>query len=160
MKAVLIFALASSAEAFRLSKPAAPQISTFQTNAAPKKSGANFNYDASNYQDSKNEGNYRRLSDRLAAAKAEDEQLMKEREEILRKEQMAAMILKQEMDKFQNTPGETVVATSDVFSIPPTVLQVIDDLDNELIGLKSVSYNTFTISFSKCKKHYQLNYHF
>ena len=134
--AAVIFAFVTSTEGFRLSSPS--QISSSQLLAAPKKTGANFNYDASNYQDSKNEGNYRRLTDRLNAAKAEEEQLMKEREEILRKEQMQAMFLRQEMDKFMNTAPDTTVATSDSFSIPPTVLQIIDDLDNELIGLSSV----------------------
>lgn len=143
MKAALIFVLASSAEAFTLNNKPTKPVSTFQILAeAPvkKKTGAAFNYDASNYQDSKNEGNYRRLSDRLNAAKAEEEQLIKEREELIRKEQMAAMFLKQENEKFFNTPGDTIVGTSDQFSIPPTVLQIIDDLDNELIGLKSVRY--------------------
>jgi peptidyl-tRNA hydrolase len=71
---------------------------------------------------------------------------MKEREELLRKEQMQAMLLKAEMDKFMNTPGDSVVATSDSFSIPPTVLQIIDDLDNELIGLSSVSISVDSTS--------------
>ena len=141
MKVVVLLALAASIEAFTITKLA--PISNFRTFAEtplkPKKSGTNFNFDASNYKDS-NDSNYRRLSDRLAAAKAEEEQLIREREEIIRKEQMQAMFLKQEMDKFHNTPGDTIVATNDSFSIPPTVLQIIDDLDNELIGLKSVSF--------------------
>lgn len=140
MKAVILIALATSVDAFRIMRSA--KVSNFQTFAEtplkPKKSGTNFNFDASNYKDS-NDSNYRRLGDRLAAAKAEEEQLIKEREELIRKEQMQSMFLRQEMDKFHNTPGDTIVATSDSFSIPPTVLQIIDDLDNELIGLKSVS---------------------
>jgi len=39
--------------------------------SAPSK-GAGFNYDPSNYKDSNN-ANYRRLTDQLAAVKAEDE---------------------------------------------------------------------------------------
>lgn len=105
--------------------------------APPKKSGAGFNYDPSNYKDSNN-ANYRRLSDQLAAAKAEQEQLLKERNELLKKEQMADMILRQETDKFMNTPDNTVVAQSEKYFIPPEVLNVLSDLDNQLIGLKPV----------------------
>ena len=100
--------------------------------------GAGFNYDPSNYKDS-NSGNYRRLSDQLAAAKFEDEELKREREEIIRKEQMANMILRKENETFWQTPGETVIATADKYFVSPAVLQVIDDLDNQLIGLKPVS---------------------
>jgi len=102
-----------------------------------KKKGLGFNYDPSNYKDS-NDGNYRRLQDQLAAAKAEQEQLLKERDDLLKKEAMAAMLLKQEEELFWNTPSDKVVATSDSFYIPPEVLRVIADLDNQLIGLKPV----------------------
>jgi len=107
------------------------------SSAPPPKKGAGFNYDPSNYKDS-NSGNYRRLSDQLAAKKAEEEQLLKEREEIIKREQMEAMLLKQEADKFMNTPPDTVVATNEKYYVPPEVLQVITDLDNQLIGLKPV----------------------
>jgi hypothetical protein len=100
--------------------------------------GAGFNYDPSNYKDS-NSGNYRRLSDQLAAAKFEDEELKREREEIIRKEQMVNMLLRKENETFWNTPGETVIATADRYFVSPSVLQVINDLDNQLIGLKPVS---------------------
>jgi len=103
-----------------------------------KNTGANFNYDPSNYVDSKNNGNYRRLSDQLSAAKAEQEQMEKERDEILRKEQMEKMFLIKENKTFWDTPDDAVVATSDEYFIDPAVLQVIDDLDNQLIGLQSV----------------------
>merc|ERR1711988_180321 len=53
-------------------------------------------------------------------------------------EKMAKMFLKQENETFWGTPGDTIVATSDKFFVPPSVIQVIDDLDNELIGLKPV----------------------
>ena len=96
-----------------------------------------FNYDPSNYKDS-NSGNYRRLSDQLAAAKAEDEQMKRERDELMRKEQMAAMLLRKENETFWNTAPDTVVATTEKYFIPPEVLAVIDDLDNQLIGLKPV----------------------
>lgn len=86
--------------------------------------GANFNYDPSNYKDS-NDGNYRRLGDQLAAAKAEDEQLKRERDELLRKEQMAQMFLKQEEKTFWDTPDKTIVGRSDQYFVPPSVLQVI-----------------------------------
>jgi len=102
-----------------------------------KGGGVSFNYDASNYKDS-NSANYRRLGDQLAAAKAEDEKKNAEREEILRKEQMAAMFLKRENDTFWNTPGSQVMASSDKFFVPPQVLQIIDDLDDQLVGLKPV----------------------
>jgi len=105
--------------------------------ADDEKKGAGFNYDPSNYKDS-NSANYRRLSDQLAAAKAEEEQLLKERDELIKKEKMEAMLLKQEEDIFQNTPASKVVATADKFFIDPNVLQVIADLDNQLIGLKPV----------------------
>jgi hypothetical protein len=107
-----------------------------------KPPGAGFNYDPSNYKDS-NSGNYRRLSDQLAAAKAEEEQLQRERDELIRKEQMAAMLLKKENETFWGTPGDKIVATNDKYFIPPEVLQVIDDLDNQLIGLKPVRTNSF-----------------
>ena len=101
------------------------------------KGGANFNYDPSNYKDSNN-ANYRRLTDQLAAAKAEDEQLKREREEILRKEAMALMFLKKENETFWGTKGNSIVATADKFYVSPEVLQVIADLDNQLIGLEPV----------------------
>lgn len=100
--------------------------------------GTGFNYDPSNYKDSANEGNYRRLSDQLAAVKAEEDKMNKERDQIIRKEKMEQMFLKQENDTFWNTPGDKIVGTSDQFFIPPEVLNVIDDLDNQLIGLKPV----------------------
>lgn len=103
--------------------------------------GAGFNYDPSNYKDS-NSGNYRRLSDQLAAAKFEDEELKRERDEIIRKENMANMILRKENETFWDTPGDKIIATSENYFINPRVLQVIDDLDNQLIGLKPVSWNS------------------
>jgi probable Rubsico expression protein CbbX len=102
------------------------------------KKGTGFNYDPSNYKDSANDGNYRRMSDQMAAVKAENEKLAKEGEEIRRKEQMELMFLKKENATFWDTPGDTIVATSDKFFVPPSVIQVIDDLDNQLIGLKPV----------------------
>lgn len=97
-----------------------------------KNTGAGFNYDPSNYKDSANEGNYRRLSDQQAAIKAEDDKLAREREEIIRQEKMKKMLLKQENATFWETPGDKVVATSEKFFVPPSVIQVIDDLDNEV----------------------------
>ena len=97
-----------------------------------KNTGAGFNYDPSNYKDSANEGNYRRLSDQQAAIKAEDDKLAREREEIIRQEKMKKMLLKQENTTFWETPGDKVVATSEKFFVPPSVIQVIDDLDNEV----------------------------
>ena len=97
-----------------------------------KKSGAGFNYDPSNYKDSANEGNYRRLSDQMAAVKAEEDKLAREREEILRKERMAKLLIAQENATFWETPGDKVVATSDKYFVPPGVIQVIKDLDNEV----------------------------
>jgi hypothetical protein len=99
--------------------------------------GAGFNYDPANYQDS-NSGNYRRLSDQLAARKAEEEKLEKERDELIRKEKMAEMFLRQENSTFWDTPGDKIVATNDKFFVDPEVLQIINDLDNQLIGLGSV----------------------
>lgn len=101
------------------------------------KTGAGFNYDPSNYKDS-NSANYRRLTDQLSAAKAEDEKLKRERDEIIRKESMAAMFLRKENSTFWDTPGDQIVATSDKFFVDPEVLQIITDLDNQLIGLKPV----------------------
>jgi hypothetical protein len=74
-------------------------------------------------------------------AKFEDEELKRERDEIIRKEQMANMILRKENETFWQTPGDTVIATADKYFVSPAVLQVIDDLDNQLIGLKPVSYH-------------------
>lgn len=102
-----------------------------------KKKGAGFAYDPSNYKDS-NDANYRRLTDQLAAVKAEEEQLKKERDELIKKEAMAALLLKQEEDLFWNTPNDKVVGTGEQYFIPPDVLGVIADLDNQLIGLKPV----------------------
>eukprot|EP01038_Epipyxis_sp_PR26KG_P014484 gene14484-19444_t len=130
----------SNVNAFRL--PAAvnsdKSSSIYMSDKAPPvKTGAKFNYDPSNYKDS-NSANYRRLGDQLAAVKAEEEQLKRERDEILRKEQMAAMFLRKENSTFWDTPGDLIVASSDKFFVPPNVLQVISDLDNQLIGLKPV----------------------
>jgi hypothetical protein len=74
----------------------------------------------------------------LVTAQAENDKLARERDEIIRKEQMAAMFLKKENETFWGTKGDTIVATSDKFFVPPQVLQIIDDLDNQLIGLKPV----------------------
>jgi len=74
----------------------------------------------------------------MAAVKAEEEKLLKEREELIRKEKMAEMLLKQENATFWETPGNKIIATANEFYVPPEVLQVIDDLDNQLIGLKPV----------------------
>jgi hypothetical protein len=99
--------------------------------------GAGFNYDPAKYQDS-NSGNYRRLSDQLAARKAEDEKLARERDELIRKEKMAEMLIKQENSTFWDTPDDKIVATSDKFFIDPNILRIIEDLDNQLIGLRPV----------------------
>lgn len=104
--------------------------------AKPSK-GTGFNYDPSNYKDS-NDANYRRLTDQLAAVKAEDDKLQREKEELIRKENMALMFLKQENATFWNTPSDKVVGASDAFFVPPEVLQIIEDLDNQLVGLKPV----------------------
>jgi len=100
--------------------------------------GTKFKYDPSNYRDSANDGNYRRLSDAMAAAKAEDEKLAAERDVILQAEAKEKAFLAQENATFWNTPGDKVVGDSSELFIPPNVLRVIDDLDKELIGLKPV----------------------
>jgi len=100
--------------------------------------GTKFKYDPSNYKDSANDGNYRRLSDALSAAKAEDEKLKKEAEAIQEAERKEREFLAQENATFWNTPGDKIVAESSEMYIPPNVLQVIEDLDKELIGLKPV----------------------
>jgi len=135
---VSIVMVAITVDSFRVATITRPSTCSLITMQETKKGvPSNFNYDPSNYKDS-NSGNYRRLSDQLAARKAEDDKLLREREELLRKEQMAAMFLKQENSTFWNTPGDKVVANSDQFFIDPEVLQVIADLDNQLIGLKPV----------------------
>jgi len=138
MKSLVFLALLSGAAAYSPSSLAARSRSTSISMSQKPSKGAGFNYDPSNYRDSKNEGNYRRLTDQLAAAKAEDDKLAKERAEILRKEEMAAMFLRQENNTFWNTPGDKLVASPDKFYVPPDVLQVITDLDTQLIGLKPV----------------------
>ena len=97
-----------------------------------KKSGTGFNYDPSNYKDSANEGNYRRLSDQMAAVKAEEEKLAREREELIRKEKMEKLLIQQENQTFWETPGDKIVATSDKYFVPPGVIEVINDLDNQV----------------------------
>ena len=57
---------------------------------------------------------------------------------MIKKEQMEKLFLKRENATFWDTPKDTIIATSDKYFIPPQVLQVIDDLDNQLIGLKPV----------------------
>lgn len=104
---------------------------------AKKGRGTGFNYDPSNYKDT-NDANFRRLTDQLAARKAEDEKMEKERQAILRKEAMADMMLKKENATFWDTPAELEVATSEKFFVDPSVTGIIDDLDNQLIGLDSV----------------------
>jgi hypothetical protein len=132
-----VFALLVSSAGVMGFAPAG-RAATSSVMMSAKKTGAGFNYDPSNYKDSNN-ANYRRLTDQLAAVKAEEEQMKKEREEILRKEKMAAMLLAKENATFWGTPGDSVVATSEKYFVPPEVIQVIDDLDNQLIGLKPVS---------------------
>ena len=72
--------------------------------------------------------------------KAEEEKLIRDRDELIRQEKMAAMEIKRETDTFWVIPDDTIVATSDKFFVDPEVLQVIDDLDNELVGLQPVSH--------------------
>jgi len=134
-----IVMVTTTVDSFRVATIARPVAVRQSITMQDTKKGvpSNFNYDPSNYKDS-NSGNYRRLGDQLAARKAEDEQLLKERNELLRKEQMAAMFIKQENSTFWDTPGHSIVAKSDQFFIDPEVLQVIADLDNQLIGLKPV----------------------
>ena len=60
-------------------------------------------------------------------------------DKIIRKEKMAEMFIKQENETFWDTPGDKIVATSDDFYVDLAVLQVIKDLDDQLIGLSSVS---------------------
>lgn len=112
--------------------------SALQMSVKQPTKGTGFNYDPSNFKDSANQGNYRRLGDQLAAAKAEEDKLLKERDELIRKEKMAEMFLRQENATFWDTPGDKIVATADSFYVSPDVLQIIDDLDNQLIGLKPV----------------------
>ena len=138
--AVLVLLSSAGVMGFVPAPQQAVRSSQLTMSGKPAK-GAGFNYDPSNYKDS-NSGNYRRLSDQLAAAKYEDDELKKERDELIRKENMANMILRKENETFWNTPGETVIATSENYFINPRVLQVIDDLDNQLIGLKPVSLKT------------------
>jgi hypothetical protein len=152
MRVVSFCALFSSAVALKsfVSSPSSSK-SRLHAETPTKKPGKGvaFNYDSSNYKDS-NSGNYRRLTDQLNAAKAEEEQLRKEREELIRKEQMAQMFIKKENDTFWNTPPDTIVATSDKYFVPPEVLQIIDDLDNQLIGLSSVSAVTSKLDTVRC----------
>lgn len=101
------------------------------------KKGVGFNYDPTNYRDS-NSGNYRRLSDQLAARKAEEEQKLKEREELIRKEKMQEMMKQREDDIFFNTPGDKIVADSQTFYVSNEILQILADLDEQLIGLRPV----------------------
>lgn len=104
---------------------------------AGKGKGTGFNYDPSNYKDT-NDANFRRLSDRLAAAKAEEEKMEKEKNEILRKEAMQKMFLIKENTTFWETEPTLEVATAEKFFVDPAVTGIIDDLDNQLIGLDSV----------------------
>jgi probable Rubsico expression protein CbbX len=133
LRVLFIVALVTFATAFVYT----PLKSKTSTSVLFSEKGTKFNYDPSNYKDS-NSGNYRRLGDQLAAVKAEEDKLNREREEILRKEQMAAMFLRKENSTFWDTPGSTVVGTNDKYFIAPQILSVIDDLDNQLIGLKPV----------------------
>lgn len=135
MLATVVFAafLLASTDAFRMAPVSAPAATSTRLSAQ----GAGFNYDPNSYKDS-NSGNYRRLSDQMAAVKAEEEQKKKEAEEIIRKEKMQEMFLKQEAETFWNTPGDKIIATADEFYVSPEVLRVIDDLDQQLIGLRTV----------------------
>lgn len=102
-----------------------------------EKGVAGFNYNPSDFRDS-NSGNYRRLSDQLAAAKYEEEKMKKEADEIERKQKMAELLKQQESNVFFNTPPDKVVATSDKYFVSPDILRVIADLDKQLIGLQPV----------------------
>jgi len=132
---IVISALLQCTIGFMISSQRSRSGVVMMSDKKPK--GVAFNYDSSNYKDS-NSGNYRRLGDQLAAAKAEDEKKNKEREELIKKEQMEKLFLKRENATFWDTPNDKIIATSDKYFIPPQVLQVIDDLDNQLIGLKPV----------------------
>eukprot|EP01036_Dinobryon_divergens_P026479 gene26479-35138_t len=131
---LLVALLLSDSDALQISSRRSPSAFALQMST---KKGAGFNYDPSNYKDS-NSANYRRLTDQLAAVKAEDEKLKRERDELLRKEAMAEMFLKRENSTFWDTPGDKVIATSDRYFVSPEVLQIITDLDNQLVGLKPV----------------------
>lgn len=115
-------------------EPQKPKL-TSGTGEAGK--GVGFKYDPSNYKDT-NDKNFVRLKDQLAAKKADEEKMQREREQILRKEKMAELFLQKEASVFWDTDPNLQVATSDRMFIDPKVLQVISDLDNELIGLEQV----------------------
>lgn len=126
-----VFARRSSLHMF---EPQKPKL-TSGTGEAGK--GVGFKYDPSNYKDT-NDKNFVRLKDQLAAKKADEEKMQREREQILRKEKMAELFLQKEASVFWDTDPNLQVATSDRMFIDPKVLQVISDLDNELIGLEQV----------------------
>merc|ERR1711871_338249 len=67
-----------------------------------------------------------------------DEKLAAEAKAILEAEAKEKAFLAQENATFWNTPGDQVICESSELFIPPNVLQVIEDLDKELIGLKPV----------------------
>ena len=56
----------------------------------------------------------------------------------MKKEAQEKAFMMAENATFWDTPGDKTVGSSDEFFIPPQVLQIISDLDNELIGLKPV----------------------
>jgi probable Rubsico expression protein CbbX len=104
---------------------------------AKKGKGVSFNYDPDKYKDT-NAANYRRLRGQTDDLKAEEERRKNEKDEAMRKEKMRIMMLSKEGQLFWTTPEDKIVATSDKFFIDPEVLQVLDDMNHQFIGLKPV----------------------
>lgn len=123
-----------SRSSLHMSDPRKPKLTSGSGEAGK---GVGFKYDPSNYKDT-NDSNFRRLKDQLAAKKADEEKMEREREQLIRKEKMAELFLQQEASTFWDTDPNMLVATSDKMFIDPKVLQVIADLDNQLIGLDLV----------------------
>ena len=116
--------------------------------SSPPKRGVGFNYDPSDYRDS-NSGNYRRLSDQLAAKKDEDEKKLKEREEILRKERMQKFEKDQLEKRIQELMvSDEVIVQKGELALDPSILKIFEDLDKELIGLKPVKDRLFRYAAS------------
>lgn len=104
---------------------------------AKKGKGVSFNYDPDKYKDV-NSANYRKLGTQLADLKEEEEKKAKKAEEEKRREAMKKLFMSKESGIFWDTPADKVVASSDKFFVPPRVTDIIDDLDNVLIGLQPV----------------------
>ncbi len=114
------------------------KIQKLHSSQPPK--GVNFKYDPNNYKENAST-NYRQYGAQMEALRSQEKRMQTVQEEREKEAQMLILKKKMQEETFQFTPAHTVVASNDQFSVNESVVQIIEDLDAELIGLRPVSLN-------------------